>query len=63
MRNNFTEKSTQNPAYYVTGGGVQASIRMDNVAGTNGIIHYIDRVLGVPYENMFEIISNHSQLR
>ncbi len=50
-------------AYYVIGGGVKAAILQENVAATNGIVHYIDRVLGVPYQTMFEVIRNESQLQ
>lgn len=51
------------PAYYVIGGGVRAAIMMDNVAALNGIVHYIDRVLGVPYQTLYEIMRNDSRLQ
>ncbi|VDK82185.1 unnamed protein product [Litomosoides sigmodontis] len=54
-RNNIT--------YYVTGGGVRAAIIMDNVAAVNGIVHYIDRVLGVPYETLYEVMRNDTRLQ
>lgn len=50
-------------AYYVIGGGVRAAIMMDNVAAVNGIVHYIDRVLGVPYKTLYEIMRNDSRLQ
>ncbi len=50
-------------AYYVIGGGVKAAILQDNVAATNGIIHYINRVLGVPYRTMFDIVRNETELQ
>lgn len=50
-------------AYYVVGGGVKAAIQMDNIAATNGIIHYIDRVLGVPYQSLWEILRNETDLQ
>lgn len=45
------------------GGGIKTAIQMDNVAGLNGIVHYIDRVLGVPYQSLWEIIRDEVQLR
>lgn len=50
-------------AYYVIGGGVKAAVLQDSVAATNGIIHYIDRVLGVPYQTLYEIMRNESRLQ
>lgn len=50
-------------AYYVVGGGIRAAIIQDNVAATNGIVHYIERVLGVPYQSLFEILRNESRLQ
>lgn len=52
-----------NITYYVIGGGIKTAIQMDNVAATNGIIHYIDRVLGVPYQSLYEIIRNETRLQ
>lgn len=52
-----------NVTYYVIGGGIKTAIQMDNVAATNGIIHYIDRVLGVPYQSLYEIIRNETRLQ
>ncbi|CAG9538217.1 unnamed protein product [Cercopithifilaria johnstoni] len=54
-RNNIT--------YYVIGGGVRAAIMMDNVAAVNGIVNYIDRVLGVPYQTLYEVMQNDSRLQ
>lgn len=50
-------------AYYVIGSGVRAAVMMDNVAAVNGIVHYIDRVLGVPYQSLYEIMRNESKLQ
>uniref|UniRef100_A0A1I7U6H8 FAS1 domain-containing protein n=1 Tax=Caenorhabditis tropicalis TaxID=1561998 RepID=A0A1I7U6H8_9PELO len=36
---------------------------MDNVAATNGIVHYIERVLGVPYQTLWEIMRNESRIQ
>ncbi|KFD57936.1 hypothetical protein M514_01169 [Trichuris suis] len=51
-----------NITYYVIGGGVKAAIWQEDVSAINGIIHYIDRVLGVPYQHMFDIVKNDSRL-
>lgn len=50
-------------AYYVIGGGIKTAIFQDNVAATNGIVHYIQRVLGVPYQSLWEILRNESRLQ
>ncbi|XP_044734143.1 fasciclin-1 isoform X4 [Chrysoperla carnea] len=38
----------------VEGGGVNATVVQPNIAATNGIVHIIDRVLGVPYTSVLE---------
>ncbi|VDM64684.1 unnamed protein product [Angiostrongylus costaricensis] len=50
-------------AYYVIGGGIKTAIIQDNVAATNGIVHYIERVLGVPYQSLWEILRNETRLQ
>ncbi|VDN03728.1 unnamed protein product, partial [Thelazia callipaeda] len=62
-RNNISKKLLLIIAYCVIGGGIRATILVDNVAAVNGIVHYIDRVLGVPYQTLYEIIRNHSKLQ
>ncbi|MFH4976126.1 hypothetical protein AB6A40_002835 [Gnathostoma spinigerum] len=57
------EWPTNNITYYVIGGGTRAAILQDNVAATNGIVHYIDRVLGVPYQSLYEMVKNEPHLR
>ncbi|KAK0426877.1 hypothetical protein QR680_009945 [Steinernema hermaphroditum] len=57
------EWPTNNITYYVIGAGTQATIYQDDVAATNGIVHYIDRVLGVPYNSLWMEIVNNSQTR
>ncbi|VDO20446.1 hypothetical protein V3C99_003209 [Haemonchus contortus] len=52
-----------NITYYVIGGGIKTAIFQDNVAATNGIVHYIERVLGVPYQSLWEIIRNETRLQ
>ncbi|KAL3090962.1 hypothetical protein niasHS_007337 [Heterodera schachtii] len=50
-----------NVTYYVIGGGVRTAIQMEDVTAVNGIVHYIDRVLGVPYQSLWEILRNESR--
>uniref|UniRef100_A0A7E4V3C3 Fasciclin-1 n=1 Tax=Panagrellus redivivus TaxID=6233 RepID=A0A7E4V3C3_PANRE len=52
-----------NITYYVIGGGIKTALQMENIAATNGIIHYIDRVLGVPYQSLWEILRNETRLQ
>ncbi|CAB3237088.1 unnamed protein product [Arctia plantaginis] len=44
----------QNQTLTVEGGGVNATVTLPNIAATNGFIHIIDRVLGIPYTTVFE---------
>ncbi|KAI5646466.1 fasciclin domain-containing protein [Phthorimaea operculella] len=43
-----------NQTLTVEGGGVNATVTQPNIAATNGFIHIIDRVLGVPYTTVYE---------
>ncbi|XP_073943159.1 fasciclin 1 Fas1 domain-containing isoform X2 [Choristoneura fumiferana] len=43
-----------NQTLTVEGGGVNATVTLPNIAATNGFVHIIDRVLGVPYTTIFE---------
>ncbi|KAF5275937.1 hypothetical protein FQA39_LY00733 [Lamprigera yunnana] len=44
----------ENSILTVEGGGVNATVIQANIAATNGIIHIIDRVLGVPYTTVLD---------
>ncbi|KAF2894406.1 hypothetical protein ILUMI_11767, partial [Ignelater luminosus] len=46
--------SGENSTLTVEGGGVNATVIQPNIAATNGIIHIIDRVLGVPYTTVLD---------
>ncbi|CAH2071332.1 unnamed protein product, partial [Iphiclides podalirius] len=46
--------SNSNQTLTVEGGGVNATVTQPNIAATNGFVHIIDRVLGVPYTTVFE---------
>lgn len=56
-----TEWPKNNITYYVIGGGIRTAIQMEDVTATNGIIHYIDRVLGVPYQSLWEVLRNETR--
>lgn len=47
----------------VEGGGVNATIITANIAATNGLIHIIDRVLGVPYTTVLEKLKTDPMLK
>ncbi|XP_048524013.1 fasciclin-1 [Dendroctonus ponderosae] len=47
----------------VEGGGVNATVIQPDLAAKNGIIHIIDRVLGVPYSTILEKVSTDPMLR
>lgn len=46
--------SGTNRTVTVEGGGVNATVIQPDLAATNGIIHVIDRVLGVPYTTVYD---------
>lgn len=47
----------------VEGGGVNATIITANIAATNGMIHIIDRVLGIPYTTVLDKLKSDPQLK
>ncbi|XP_011341884.1 fasciclin-1 isoform X3 [Ooceraea biroi] len=51
---NVVQTPFGNQTVTVEGGGVNATIITANIAATNGVIHIIDRLLGVPYTTVFE---------
>lgn len=51
---NIVQGPSGNETLTVEGGGVNATVITPNIAATNGIIHIIDRVLGVPYTTVQE---------
>ena len=53
----------RNQTISVEGGGVNATILQADVAATNGYIHIIDKVLGVPYTTMLQKLKSDSTLR
>ncbi|XP_044002634.1 fasciclin-1 isoform X3 [Aphidius gifuensis] len=51
---NVIEGSNGSQTVTVEGGGVNATVITANIAATNGIIHIIDRVLGIPYTTVLD---------
>lgn len=47
----------------VEGGGVNATVIQADLAATNGIIHVIDRVLGVAYTSILDKMEHDPQLK
>ncbi|XP_036141250.1 fasciclin-1-like isoform X2 [Monomorium pharaonis] len=56
------ERSREIQTFTVEGGGRNATIIIPNIAVTNGIVHIIDRVLGVPYTNVLEKLRTYPAL-
>lgn len=52
-----------NQTLTVEGGGVNATVTLPNIAATNGFVHIIDRVLGVPYTTVFEKLKTDPMLK
>lgn len=47
----------------VEGGGVNATIIQSDIAATNGFVHIIDHVLGVPYTTVLEKLDTDPMLK
>lgn len=60
---NIVSGPGRNQTVTVEGGGVNATIVQADVAATNGYIHIIDKVLGVPYSTVLEKLKTDSMLR
>lgn len=52
----------RNQTVTVEGGGVNATIFQADIAATNGYIHMIDKVLGVPYTTMLQKLQSDATL-
>jgi len=52
-----------NETLTVEGGGVNATVVQPNIAATNGIVHIIDRVLGIPYSTVGEKLATDPALK
>jgi uncharacterized surface protein with fasciclin (FAS1) repeats len=55
--------SGTNRTVTVEGGGVNATVIQPDLAATNGIIHVIDRVLGVPYTTVYDKLQTDYSLK
>ncbi|XP_046393705.1 fasciclin-1 isoform X3 [Ischnura elegans] len=51
---NILTSNENNITLTVEGGGVNATVIQPNIAATNGLVHIIDRVLGVPYTTVYQ---------
>ena len=47
----------------VSARGINATVIEKDIGTINGVVHVIDRVLGVPYQTIFERMSTDPQLR
>lgn len=45
------------------GGGVNATAVMGDIGATNGILHIIDRVLGIPYLTVYSKLADDPDLQ
>ena len=52
-----------NQTLSVEGGGVNATVKYPNIGAFNGVIHVIDRVLGVPYATVGQKIAADPDLK
>ncbi|XP_033213263.1 fasciclin-1 isoform X3 [Belonocnema kinseyi] len=59
---NVVQNPSGNETVTVEGGGVNATIITANIAATNGRIHIIDRVLGIPYTTVLDKLKSDPQL-
>lgn len=52
-----------NKTITVEGGGVNATIIQSDIAATNGFVHIIDHVLGIPYTSVLEKLQSDPMLK
>lgn len=52
-----------NKTLSVEGGGVNATVIQPDLAATNGVVHIIDRVLGVPYTTVLDKLRTDPMLK
>ncbi|KAK4301176.1 hypothetical protein Pmani_026665 [Petrolisthes manimaculis] len=50
------------PIVSLEGGGVNATITTPNIAAKNGVIHIIDRILGIPSQTVYEKLATDPML-
>lgn len=52
-----------NKTITVEGGGVNATVTQSDIAATNGFVHIIDHVLGIPYTSVLEKLNTDPMLK
>lgn len=60
---NVIQESNGNTTVTIECSGVNATIITPNIAATNGYIHIIDRILGVPYTTVLEKLKTDPMLK
>lgn len=56
-------REDNNKTITVEGGGVNATIVQSDIAATNGFVHIIDHVLGIPYTSVYEKLKTDPMLK
>lgn len=60
---NVLNRDDNNKTITVEGGGVNATIVQSDIAATNGFVHIIDHVLGIPYMSVQEKLKTDPMLK
>lgn len=60
---NVLNRDDINKTITVEGGGVNATIVQSDIAATNGFVHIIDHVLGIPYTSVLEKLKTDPMLK
>lgn len=60
---NVVNRDDNNKTITVEGGGVNATIVQSDIAATNGFVHIIDHVLGIPYTSVLEKLKTDPMLK
>lgn len=60
---NVVNRDDNNKTITVEGGGVNATIVQSDIAATNGFVHIIDHVLGIPYTSVQEKLKTDPMLK
>lgn len=60
---NVVNRGDNNKTITVEGGGVNATVLQSDIAATNGFVHIIDHVLGIPYTTVFEKLNTDPMLK
>lgn len=60
---NVAVNPNNNKTLTVEGGGVNATVIQPDIAAENGIVHIIDHVLGVPFQNVRDKLASDPMLK